>query len=133
MSQNNRQWQVIAELDDIPVRGSRRITYGEKTIALFRTTDDKVYALADQCPHEQGPLSEGIVHDGCVTCPLHNWVISLETGEAQGADQGSTASYPIKVDNQHVYICLNTAEHALTQLPPQANSGADSSTSSATL
>ena len=49
-------------------------------IAVFRTADDQVFALFDRCPHKGGPLSEGIVHGRSVTCPLHNWVISLETG-----------------------------------------------------
>jgi nitrite reductase (NADH) small subunit len=39
------------------------------------------------------------VHDGCVTCPLHNWVISLKTGKAQGADEGGTRTFAVKVEN----------------------------------
>ena len=45
----------------------------------------EAFALEDRCPHKAGPLSQGIVHGKSVTCPLHNWVISLETGLAQGA------------------------------------------------
>nr|MBX2880653.1 Rieske 2Fe-2S domain-containing protein [Granulosicoccus sp.] len=66
-------------------------------------------ALRDQCPHEAGPLSEGIVHGNCVTCPLHNWVISLESGEAQGADHGSTQTYPVRTEGDQ--LLLNTDEH----------------------
>jgi nitrite reductase (NADH) small subunit len=51
-------------------------------------------------------LSEGIVYDHKVTCPLHNWVISLEDGEAQGADEGSTACFETKVESGKVYINL---------------------------
>ena len=92
---NMMSWQPIGRLEDIPVRGSRRIVFDNKRIAIFRTAVDTVFAIDDACPHKAGPLSEGIVHDNCVTCPLHNWVISLETGEAQGADEGSTSTYPI--------------------------------------
>ena len=84
----------IGELNDIPVRGSRKLNIGPTRIAIFRTSDDQIYALEDACPHKKGPLSEGIVHDGCVTCPLHNWVISLESGQAQGADEGSYQNIP---------------------------------------
>ncbi|MGO9986279.1 MAG: tRNA-(guanine-N1)-methyltransferase, partial [Rhodomicrobium sp.] len=36
------------------------------------------------------------VHGHSVTCPLHNWVIGLATGEAQGADKGSVKTVPLK-------------------------------------
>ena len=97
-------WVSIGTLHDVPRRGSRCVKAGEITIAIFRTLEDKIYALEDKCPHKAGPLSNGIVHDGCVTCPLHNWVISLETGEAQGADEGATAAYPIKMDGDTILI-----------------------------
>lgn len=99
-------WQSVGTLNDIPLRGTRRVKHGTKTIALFRTHDDHIYALEDSCPHKNGPLSEGIVHDGCVTCPLHNWIISLETGEAQGADEGSTEVYPVRLKGEEVLLML---------------------------
>ena len=99
-------WQEVGKLDDIPVRGARKIDHGVHRIALFRTINDSVFAIEDRCPHQQGPLSEGIVHDNCVTCPLHNWVISLETGAAQGADSGTTKTFPVRVDSGAVQIEL---------------------------
>ena len=76
------------------------------TIAVFRTAADEIFALEDKCPHKNGPLSQGIVHDGCVTCPLHNWVISLASGSAQGADAGRTATFPVRVDGRDIYLNL---------------------------
>lgn len=101
-----KNWVEIGQINDIPRQGSRCVKNGDMTIAVFRTTDDRVFALEDKCPHKNGPLSQGIVHDGCVTCPLHNWVISLETGAAQGADEGQTASFPVKVENGTVLLGL---------------------------
>ncbi|MDJ0615034.1 MAG: nitrite reductase small subunit NirD [Rhizobiaceae bacterium] len=102
-------WVEIGTLDDIPRQGSRCISVGEMTVAIFRTMDDQVFALEDKCPHKNGPLSQGIVHDGCVTCPLHNWVISLETGEAQGADEGQTKSFPVKLQDNKILFDLGSA------------------------
>lgn len=107
MSASN--WFEVGRLDDIPRRGARCVKNGEMTIALFRTADDRVFALEDKCPHRGGPLSQGIVHDGCVTCPLHNWIISLETGSAQGADEGSTLSFPVRIEGGRVLLALNAA------------------------
>ncbi|MEL6819778.1 MAG: nitrite reductase small subunit NirD [Pseudomonadota bacterium] len=99
-------WVAVGSLNDIPRRGARCVKNGDMTIAIFRTSDDRVFALEDKCPHKQGPLSQGIVHDGCVTCPLHDWVISLETGLAQGADEGETQAYPVKLDGETVLLGL---------------------------
>jgi len=91
-------WMDVGALDDIPVRGARIVRTGEGCIALFRTMENEVFALDDRCPHKQGPLSSGIVHGRSVTCPLHNWVISLETGEAEGADEGRTDTYAVRIE-----------------------------------
>jgi nitrite reductase (NADH) small subunit len=99
-------WVQVGEVSDIPVRGSRCVQHEDTTIALFRNASDEIYALEDRCPHKQGPLSQGIVHDDCVTCPLHNWVISLKSGEAQGADSGKTRTYPVKVVGKDVLLGL---------------------------
>jgi len=88
-------WYDLGSIEDIPLRGSRRVVIDDTRIGIFRTAGGDVFALEDRCPHLGGPLSEGIVHDDCVTCPLHNWVIKLSSGEAQGADSGQVKRYPV--------------------------------------
>ncbi len=107
MSNQTVQWYELGPVSGIPLRGSRRVTINDQTIGLFRTATDQVYAIDDQCPHKRGPLSQGIVHDNCVTCPLHNWVIDLKSGEAQGADEGSVTTYPVVVEDGHLRIAIN--------------------------
>lgn len=97
-------WTDIGPLSAVPRRGARVIKTALGCIAVFRTADDEVFALTDRCPHSNGPLSQGIVHDRSVTCPLHNWVISLESGEAQGQDEGSVATYRVKVESDRIMI-----------------------------
>ncbi len=91
------RWIDIAALDDIPRRGARVVKTPHGCVAIFRTHDDRVFALDDACPHRKGPLSEGIVHDQAVTCPLHGWVISLSTGLVQGPDEGQVATHEVKL------------------------------------
>ncbi|WP_068084578.1 nitrite reductase small subunit NirD [Polycladidibacter stylochi] len=107
MNAQSKNWLEIGRLEDIPVRGARKVKLGSVTIAVFRSANDKVFALEDSCPHNAGPLSEGIVHDDCVTCPLHNWVISLSSGEAQGADQGAVSRYPVEVVDGVIRLCTS--------------------------
>lgn len=106
MNMQSKTWIEVGTLGDIPRQGARCVKNGEMTIAIFRTTDDRLFALEDKCPHKNGPLSDGIVHDGCVTCPLHNWVISLETGAAQGADERMSLTFPVKLDGETVLLGL---------------------------
>ena len=102
-------WIKIVALEEIPKLGSRVIKTDTVSIAVFRTADDKVFAMKDECPHKQGPLSQGIVHGSSVTCPLHNWKIDLASGEALGPDQGCTNVYPVKVEDGMVYLSLAVA------------------------
>ena len=99
-------WISIGSLSDIPRRGARCVATPEGKVAVFRTQDDQVYAIDDHCPHRGGPLSQGIVHGTAVTCPLHNWVIGLDTGIAAEPDEGRTQTVPVKLENGELYIGL---------------------------
>ncbi|MEN8169811.1 MAG: nitrite reductase small subunit NirD [Pseudomonadota bacterium] len=100
------QWIEIGNLEDIPRLGSRVVDNGGKEIAIFRTKEDQVFALRNKCPHKGGPLSEGIVHGTKVACPLHNWNIDLESGEAQAPDKGCTRKYEVKVQNGLIMLAI---------------------------
>ncbi len=100
-------WTAIGSITDIPRRGARCVNTPMGKIGVFRTADDKVYAIEDHCPHKGGPLTQGIVHGAAVTCPLHNWVISLETGAALGADQGAVRTIPVKIDGDQLFLALD--------------------------
>ncbi len=104
------EWIKIGKLDDIPQLGARVIKTEQGDIAVFRTAEDEVFALNDRCPHNGGPLSQGIVYDKRVACPLHNWVIALDTGKVTGPDEGCTKNFPTKIDNDEVYIAFNSSE-----------------------
>ena len=97
-------WVDIGSVEDIPVRGARVVKTALGCVAVFRTSENEVFATSDRCPHKNGPLSEGIVHDQKVTCPLHNWVFDLETGQAQGADEGQVATYAARVDDGRIWL-----------------------------
>jgi nitrite reductase (NADH) small subunit len=97
---------VIGSTTDIPLRGARLVAIPQGRIAVFRTVDNRFFAIEDRCPHKAGPLSQGIVHGAAVTCPLHNWVISLETGEALGADEGSVRRFALKVEDGKLLLSV---------------------------
>jgi len=99
-------WIEVGELDEIPRLGARVVRLSTGDIGIFRTADDEVFALLDSCPHKGGPLSQGIVHGKKVTCPLHNWNIELDSGKAVAPDEGCAARFPVKVEDNRVYVQL---------------------------
>ena len=115
-------WHPICRLEDIPLNGARRVqrTQG-MDVALFRTEDDRVFAVLDRCPHKGGPLSQGIVFGHSVACPLHNWTIDLATGKAAAPDEGSTPVFQIKLEDGQIALNADElASHATDLQPPQA-------------
>lgn len=99
------KWLDIGPVNQIEPGTARTLPVaGGEEIAVFRTMTGDCYALVNKCPHKQGPLSQGIVHGAVVTCPLHNWNISLKTGEALGDDEGCVPTIAMKVDAGRMYL-----------------------------
>lgn len=105
-------WLEVGRLDDIPRLGARVVRTPRGDVAVFRASDDHVFALDDRCPHKGGPLSQGIVFDHKVACPLHGWCVELATGCAIAPDEGYTGRYPVKLEGGTIYLQLPSAAQA---------------------
>lgn len=102
------RWKTICNVADIPKLGARRVRRAQGVdVAVFRTADDRVFALLDQCPHKRGPLSQGIVFGESVACPLHNWTIGLADGCAAAPDVGCTQKFSVQVEGDMVSLDLD--------------------------
>ena len=104
-------WVKVATFEDIPKLGARVVRtkdseQKEFDIGVFRTEDDRIFAINNTCPHKAGPLSQGIVYGDKVACPLHSWKISLVDGKAEEPDVGETACFNTKVEDGIVYLEL---------------------------
>lgn len=102
-------WRDVGAVDDVPPLGARVVEAPDGDIAVFRTGDDRIFALRDACPHKAGKLSQGIVHGHRVTCPLHNWVIDLTDGNAVAPDEGCAGSVPVRVADGRILLCVRTS------------------------
>jgi len=112
-------WKKICRVDDIPVLGARRVRRAAGAdVAVFRTADDRVFALLDRCPHKGGPLSQGIVFGEHVACPLHNWAISLVDGEARAPDIGCATRFAVRVDAGVVSLLAHELATLATEESP---------------
>ena len=100
-----QQWKAVCNVADIPVLGARVVKRAVKPdLAIFRNSEDKIFALLDRCPHKGGPLSQGIVFGERVACPLHNWNIQLDSGQAMAPDEGCTQKFSVKVEDGKVFL-----------------------------
>lgn len=102
-------WVKIAPFEDIPRLGARVVRRtkpdgGNEEIGIFRTEDDRIFAINNLCPHKKGPLSQGIVYGDKIACPLHSWKISLVDGKAEEPDEGEVACFNVKVEDGMVYL-----------------------------
>ena len=111
------EWKTICRVEDIPVLGARRVARPVGVaVAVFRNSQDQVFALLDRCPHKGGPLSQGIVFGTSVACPLHNWTIGLNDGCAAAPDVGCVQRFSVRVDADVVSLDLDE----LNAPPPPA-------------
>lgn len=118
----SNQWKAVCNVADIPVLGARVVKRagapGEARpdVAIFRNSEDKIFALVDRCPHKGGPLSQGIVYGERVACPLHNWNIELDSGCATAPDVGCAQKFSVKVEGGTVYLDIEELNTLATEV-----------------
>jgi nitrite reductase (NADH) small subunit len=101
-----KRW-VVANVSDITERRSRTVMIDGIEVALFKLSTGEIKAIENKCPHKGGKLSEGIVCDHHVFCPLHDWKINMDDGLVQDPDEGSVVTYYVEVDVQSGEITLS--------------------------
>ena len=87
--------RVLPVVDLQDSRAHRVVLSGQPI--LLTTIDGEPHAITDVCPHNGSSLSEGIIKDGCVTCPAHLWRFSLLDGERQGTPEVRLRVYPTRL------------------------------------
>ena len=105
---NERKWIRVTALANLPLREGRAIALGDHEIALFNLGDD-VLATDNQCPHQGGPLCDGIVTGQSVVCPLHAWKVNLASGAVERPTHGKdhcVITYPTRIENGVVVVGL---------------------------
>jgi nitrite reductase (NADH) small subunit len=94
----------IGRAADVPLLEGRRVTVGGRRVAVFRLPE--AFAAIDaHCPHRGGPLSDGLVADRCVTCPLHGWRFDLLTGRAL-TGEGSVTVHDVVERGGELWLTL---------------------------
>lgn len=112
-------WVAVAAVKELTRRRKLRVEVDGVAIALFHA-NDRIYAFADLCVHQDRSLAKGTLLHGRVICPGHQWRFDLETGYEEDQDL-CQPTYPVSVDGDIIHIDL-TPRHATSK------SGKDGST-----
>ncbi|HZG71946.1 MAG TPA: nitrite reductase small subunit NirD [Chondromyces sp.] len=98
----------VARYNELPKHAGYTIEMKDKSIALFRLTNGEIRAVANHSPHPKGGvLSEGIVNEEFVYCPVYDWKISLIDELMYPPDNGQVKTYKVEVENEDVYIVID--------------------------
>lgn len=108
------QWKMICRVKDIPPGGVRVVQRGLAWqelpgVALFRSLDDRFFALLDRCPQGGGALAGGLVDQDSVRCPEGRWAVDLASGRLTDAS-GTVAvarTYTVRIDEAKLYLEVN--------------------------
>lgn len=100
-------WVDVCSVDEIPENRAKVVCVpGRERVAVFRHAGG-VSAVTNVCAHQRGPLGEGKVVDGCVSCPWHGWEYRPEDGCSPPPFQEKIATYRVKVIGRRVFIDPN--------------------------
>jgi nitrite reductase (NADH) small subunit len=103
----------VGLLEDFPENSGRVVEAGSHSVAIFNV-EGRLFALRNRCLHHGGPIGEGWVRDGVVTCPWHWWRYEIATGRRLDAPEMRVESFPIEVRDGEVLVDVPPAEPALS-------------------
>jgi nitrite reductase/ring-hydroxylating ferredoxin subunit len=99
-------WHDVAEVASLPDGRPERAMLGEIPLLVLREGDG-FHVLADRCSHLSGPLSDGELRDGCVTCPWHGSMFRLSDGAvARGPATAPQPAFQTRVRAGMLQVCL---------------------------
>jgi nitrite reductase/ring-hydroxylating ferredoxin subunit len=96
----------VAAVGEIPVGRGKSVEVEGLPLAVFHEGRGRYRALAGACPHEGGPLGEGLLLGDRVVCPWHGFDFDVRTGACGGAPELAVTVYPVHVTGADVLVEL---------------------------
>ena len=88
-------WIKLCAIKDLALGESRLFEISGQKVALFHINVG-FYALDDHCPHRSGPLSQGFLQEGAVSCPWHQWIFDLKDGRCRNIPGQKVRTFPVR-------------------------------------
>jgi nitrite reductase/ring-hydroxylating ferredoxin subunit/DMSO/TMAO reductase YedYZ heme-binding membrane subunit len=93
----------VCGVNDIPEKRARIVMVSGERVAVFRY-DGKISAVSNVCEHQNGPLGEGKIVAGCITCPWHGYQYLPDTGASPPPFTEKIATFPVRVLDGRVLV-----------------------------
>ena len=109
------RWIRVTTIDSIPRREGRAVVLGDRELAIFNLgpstelgAGDRFVAVENRCPHQGGPLADGIVSGCNVVCPLHAWKVRLDTGgiDRPAGTRACVRTFETRIEGDTVLVRL---------------------------
>ncbi len=111
-----KEFLLICRVEEIPEKRAKVVSLGNERIAIFKY-DNKISAISNVCKHQNGPLGEGRIIDGCITCPWHGYQYLPHNGSSPPPFKEKVATYDVRVIEGEVW--LNATPYPVgTERPP---------------
>jgi len=95
----------MATLEELPVGGAKEVEFEGRVFALFNV-DGEISVIDGICPHQGGPLADGLLEGTTVTCPWHGWQFDVRTGRTPLGPKIKQAIYEVRIDGQDVLVAV---------------------------
>lgn len=93
----------VCGVDELSEGSSRLVSLRGRQLAVFRV-NGKILAIDAECPHEGGPLQDGMIEQGCIVCPWHNYRFDLTSGQCETDHSLSVKTYSALIENEAVWV-----------------------------
>ena len=103
VGKQNDEWLAVCQTNEIEESRAKIFTVGDERVAIFKDKG-KLSAVHNVCKHQGGPLGEGKIVDGCITCPWHGYQYLAHNGQSPPPFTEKIKTYELKIINNTVYI-----------------------------
>jgi thiamine pyrophosphate-dependent acetolactate synthase large subunit-like protein/nitrite reductase/ring-hydroxylating ferredoxin subunit len=107
-------WYRVGNVDLLEIDRITTVQAGHKAVCLTRT-ENGYGAICNRCPHQGGPLGDGIIENGYVVCPWHAWEYDPQTGIPPGGyDDEAADSFQVELREDGVYVGVTEESHSIS-------------------
>lgn len=99
----DQDWIYVCRLEDMEDTRAKMIIVDQERVAVYKY-GNKLSAVHNVCKHQNGPLGDGKIVDGCIVCPWHGYQYLPENGSAPAPFTEKLATYSLKIEGSKIYL-----------------------------